>query len=207
MSWRDAVAPAADDPDGGQDGEQEAPGSPIERKVNWTRKEIFEWLSIRVQAGRRFIVGIDHAFSFPASYFDRHGLDDWDGFLADFCRHWPTDRDDVSVESLREENPPRCTPPAGSAPHLESGSRSHDRTRHQHDRPPRKSVPRRPNGRRFPRPGRLPGPAKGGYSSIEVAEALGSGASGVAQAIRRIESGRRHVARKLSQAEARFTND
>jgi hypothetical protein len=43
-------------------------------------------------------VGIDHAFSFPLEYFQRHGLRfDWPEFLADFQRHWPTDDDHMYV--------------------------------------------------------------------------------------------------------------
>lgn len=48
------------------------------------------------------LVGIDHGFSFPESYFHRYGLDSWPALLADFCRHWPTDQPGCSVECVRD---------------------------------------------------------------------------------------------------------
>jgi len=43
-------------------------------------------------------IGIDHAFSFPLPYFEKHDLlPNWDGFLDDFQRHWPTDGEHVYV--------------------------------------------------------------------------------------------------------------
>ncbi len=51
------------------------------------------------------LVGIDHGFSFPIAYFTKYGLPhDWSIFLDDFHRHWPTDENHTSVESLREGN-------------------------------------------------------------------------------------------------------
>lgn len=48
------------------------------------------------------IVGIDHAFSFPMRYFERHGLEpDWQCFLDDFCAHWPTDQPHTYVDFVR----------------------------------------------------------------------------------------------------------
>lgn len=73
-------------------------------RAHWSRRSAAEWLSARLHGGDRIIVGIDHGFSFPLAYFDRHGLaHDWDAFLDDFGAHWPTDT--VSVESLRANNP------------------------------------------------------------------------------------------------------
>jgi hypothetical protein len=47
-------------------------------------------------------VGIDHAFSFPLRYFERHCLpSDWPRFLDDFQCHWPTDADEMTVEFIR----------------------------------------------------------------------------------------------------------
>jgi hypothetical protein len=57
-----------------------------------------------VRDGKRFLAGIDHAFSFPAAYFDRHGFTTWTAFLDDFCEHWPTDRDHCYVEEFRAGN-------------------------------------------------------------------------------------------------------
>lgn len=49
------------------------------------------------------LVGIDHGFSFPLKYFDRHGLPhNWPAFLDDFKRHWPTDEDNMYVEFVRD---------------------------------------------------------------------------------------------------------
>jgi len=51
----------------------------------------------------RTLVGIDHGFSFPLSYFETHGLlPDWPRFLDDFQRHWPTDEDHTYVEFVRD---------------------------------------------------------------------------------------------------------
>ena len=44
---------------------------------------------------------MDHGFSFPIAYFRRYQLKTWDDFLRDFAEHWPTDREEVTVESLR----------------------------------------------------------------------------------------------------------
>jgi hypothetical protein len=47
------------------------------------------------------LVGIDHGFSFPLMYFERHGLErDWSIFLEDFQSHWPTDGDTVWVRNV-----------------------------------------------------------------------------------------------------------
>jgi len=48
------------------------------------------------------LVGIDHGFSFPLAYFERYGLPlDWNSFVDDFQRHWPTD-DDIYVCFVRD---------------------------------------------------------------------------------------------------------
>ena len=70
--------------------------------VNWTRREIAERLRDEVGRGTRFLAGIDHAFSFPRSYFQRYGLDTWPTFLADFVAHWPTHLDHVYVDAVRD---------------------------------------------------------------------------------------------------------
>lgn len=69
----------------------------------WTRREVAEWLVDTLSEGRRTIVGIDHGFSFPRRYFDRHRLRyDWPSFLDDFQKHWPTDGDYVYVDFVRD---------------------------------------------------------------------------------------------------------
>ena len=72
------------------------------RPVNWTRREIAERLLAEAQSGRRFLAGIDHCFSFPASYFKRYGLKTWPAFLDDFVHHWPTHGDHVYVDFVRD---------------------------------------------------------------------------------------------------------
>jgi hypothetical protein len=68
----------------------------------WTRSEIAHWLIGLARDGVIFIAGIDHGFSFPASYFKRYRLMSWPQFLDDFQRHWPTDGDNVFVDSVRD---------------------------------------------------------------------------------------------------------
>ena len=70
--------------------------------VNWARAEIAEWLIDLVRQGVRYIAGIDHAFSFPLSYFERYGLTNWPQFLADFVQYWPTDGEHVCVDFVRD---------------------------------------------------------------------------------------------------------
>jgi hypothetical protein len=80
----------------------EVPPPPSPRKY-WTRRGIGEWLVDRLAEDRPTLVGIDHGFSFPMQYFERYELPlDWPAFLDDFHRHWPTDQDDVRVESVRK---------------------------------------------------------------------------------------------------------
>jgi len=55
----------------------------------WSRKALAGWLVALLDEGEPTIIGIDHAFSFPASYFDRYGIRDWPAFLDDYCCHWP----------------------------------------------------------------------------------------------------------------------
>jgi hypothetical protein len=68
----------------------------------WARRDLAEWLATELDDGPPTIVGLDHAFSFPRQYFERYGLArDWDAFLEDFQRHWPTD-EDTHVAKVRE---------------------------------------------------------------------------------------------------------
>ena len=72
----------------------------------WTRQGIAEWLVARLAEPPSTIVGIDHSFSFPLAYFQRHQLPHhWPALLDDFQRHWPTDHPHTTVESLRPNNP------------------------------------------------------------------------------------------------------
>jgi hypothetical protein len=77
-------------------------GPPLGAKRYWTREGVAEWVAERLAEEEPAIVGIDHAFSFPLQYFEKHGLRrDWDSFLEDFQRHWPTDAD-IYVDFVRE---------------------------------------------------------------------------------------------------------
>jgi hypothetical protein len=87
----------------------EREGIPIEVRPtpqptpHWTRRELAAWLDERLEDGAPTIVGIDHGFSVPTRYFERHGLrHDWTAFLGDFCRHWPTDGAHVYVDFVRD---------------------------------------------------------------------------------------------------------
>jgi hypothetical protein len=70
----------------------------IRRELNpstglWSRRDLAEWLLGKLSEDhpkRPKIVGINHAFSFPRSYLERHALRTWDQFLEDFSAHWPT---------------------------------------------------------------------------------------------------------------------
>lgn len=80
-----------------------SPSSSERSRRNWCRREIANWLVDQARLDKPFIAGIDHGFSFPISYWKRHGLTTWDEFLIDFAQHWPTDQDNVDVETLRQQ--------------------------------------------------------------------------------------------------------
>ena len=80
---------------------REVPTPPSPRKY-WTRRGIAEWLVERLSEELPTLVGIDHGFSFPIQYFEKHGLPfDWPSFLDDFQQHWPTD-EDIYVDFVRD---------------------------------------------------------------------------------------------------------
>jgi hypothetical protein len=75
---------------------------PSPRKY-WTRRGLAEWLAMRLLDGPPTLVGIDHGFSFPLRYFEKHRLPpDWSVFLDDFQLHWPTDGDHLYVCFVRD---------------------------------------------------------------------------------------------------------
>lgn len=87
----------------------ESDGVPVEvlpppsPRQYWTRKEVAHWLVGQLFEDTPTLVGIDHGFSFPLSYFEAHGLaPDWPSFLDDFQRHWPTDEDNTYVDFVRD---------------------------------------------------------------------------------------------------------
>ena len=71
---------------------------------NWNRKEIAHWCLEQLKNDGPIIIGIDYVFSFPHSYMSRNEISSWDHFLDDFYTHWPTDKDNTTVESLRKNN-------------------------------------------------------------------------------------------------------
>ena len=73
-----------------------------DKNVNWSRKSLAEWLLKILAEPTPTIVSIDHAFSLPIRFLDSHGIGNWEQFLAEFCKHWPTDKQEV--KSLRERN-------------------------------------------------------------------------------------------------------
>ena len=80
---------------------QEITPPPSPRK-HWTRRGIAEWLVDGLSEGTPTLVGIDHGFSFPLEYFEKHALPlDWPCFLDDFQKHWPTDAN-IYVDFVRE---------------------------------------------------------------------------------------------------------
>lgn len=76
---------------------------PPDGRRHWSRRSLAAFLRARIEDGP-VLIGIDHGFSFPEAYFERHGLEDWPQFLTDFCAHWPTDRPGTRVEDLRPDN-------------------------------------------------------------------------------------------------------
>ena len=75
---------------------------PVGPRKYWTRRGLAAWLVQELDSRVPTIVGIDHAFSFPMRYFERHRLaPDWPSFLDDFCAHWPTDEPHTYVDFVR----------------------------------------------------------------------------------------------------------
>jgi len=86
----------------GRDGEAAEVAPPPSPRKYWTRRGLAEWLAERLAEEVPTLVGIDHAFSFPLRYFEKHRVPpDWDAFLDDFQQHWPTDRDYAYVNFVR----------------------------------------------------------------------------------------------------------
>ena len=86
-----------------EDHEPYLESNPEDGNGRWSRRDLAEWLLARLGGEEAVIVGLDHAFSFPQTYMDRHQLKSWDDFLADFEGHWPTH--EFSVRELLPGNP------------------------------------------------------------------------------------------------------
>ena len=89
-------------------GEPQEVVNPYGRKgvTRWKRREVYRFCTAAVPGDHRVMIGIDHAFGFPADYLNRVGNDTWDEFLDDFAMRWPTTHEGVTVESLRSANKP-----------------------------------------------------------------------------------------------------
>ena len=84
----------------GEPAQVQPPPSP---RRYWTRRGLAEWLCEELAADTPTIVGIDHGFSFPIAYFDRHRLPrDWPNFLLDFQKHWPTHEQHMYIDFIRD---------------------------------------------------------------------------------------------------------
>jgi len=80
----------------------------------WTRRGLAEWLCNQLGGETPTIVGIDHAFSFPLTYFEKYRLpSDWHDFLVDFQHHWPTDARNTYVSFIRDGNAEKGVQRAG----------------------------------------------------------------------------------------------
>lgn len=72
-------------------------------RKNWSRHDLAHWMSDHLKNGPPTIIGIDHGFSFPMRYFEKHRIrPDWGAFLDDFVLHWPADQRSVYIDDIRE---------------------------------------------------------------------------------------------------------
>ncbi len=74
--------------------------NPFRKSKHWSRTDLARWLDQTLEESKPVVVGIDHAFSFPQSYFGEKGLRDWDAFLRHFERRWAT-----RVKSVQDAMP------------------------------------------------------------------------------------------------------
>jgi hypothetical protein len=69
--------------------------------TGWSRAGVAQWLAEVISGPERVVIGIDHAFSFPASYFEQYELKSWDEFLEDFIAQMPTHSEGATVRAMR----------------------------------------------------------------------------------------------------------
>ncbi|MEM9411091.1 MAG: hypothetical protein AAGA30_08260 [Planctomycetota bacterium] len=74
------------------------------KSKTWSRLLLHQWLVKFLPDHPSTLIGIDHGFSFPISYMERHQLKTWKQFLTDFIQHWPTDSPNSTVEEFRDQN-------------------------------------------------------------------------------------------------------
>ena len=85
-------------------------------KKYWSRAGVTEWIIQQLSEDERIIVGIDHGFAFPLAYTKKYELPpDWDVFLDDFAKHWPTDEPNTYVDFVRFGDVGNGTARTGSA--------------------------------------------------------------------------------------------
>jgi hypothetical protein len=78
---------------------------------NWSRKEVAKYMREVLLSGEQVIIGLDHGFSFPESYFLDNTLPDWDTFLKYFSSEWPTNKDHMYVDFIRKDGRETGDPP------------------------------------------------------------------------------------------------
>ena len=78
---------------------------PVKGVRNWSRREVTQYCQEALLGDEPIIIGVDHCFSLPISYMERYGLNNWDVFLRDFMRNWPTHEEYTYVDFLRDDNP------------------------------------------------------------------------------------------------------
>jgi hypothetical protein len=71
---------------------------------HWSRRELAAWLLNELRTGTVTVVGIDHAFSLPISYFQSSSLQSWDDFLPHLRHKWPTAGRAYTVEKCLTKN-------------------------------------------------------------------------------------------------------
>jgi len=87
--------------DGGEPPRERRPTADGRR--HWSRRSLAEWLLDMLDDEVPVLVGIDHGFAFPIAWHAEHAVaGGWDGFLADFRTHHPTDRPGVTVQQVRD---------------------------------------------------------------------------------------------------------
>jgi hypothetical protein len=76
---------------------------------NWSRREVANWLLEILKKPEPMIVGIDHGFSFPISWFETHGIrKNWGDFLEVLSKDFPADQQGSKVDDFRKN--PRNRP-------------------------------------------------------------------------------------------------
>jgi hypothetical protein len=55
---------------------------PADPQASWTLDQVADWLLGLIESDTRFLVGVNHRFSFPASYFEQQGVRSWQELLA-----------------------------------------------------------------------------------------------------------------------------